>query len=128
MFVRRDVEKLRIDKVYYSIPITPNPNSRYEGRVSKILSTREVDENDEEVLVATGVEFVDASGNFYTLEANREVIISAGVVETPKLLTLSGTIWEVYRGFRSFCFFAVSPKFQKVFNQKETNRNPKPQI
>lgn len=39
--------------------------------------------------VATGVQFV-YQGKRYTVEASREVVLSAGVIQSPQLLELSG--------------------------------------
>ena len=43
----------------------------------------------DEFNVTQGIEYIQ-NGYYYTALTNREVIISAGVVETPKLMMLSG--------------------------------------
>ncbi|KAI0313444.1 GMC oxidoreductase [Amylostereum chailletii] len=55
--------------------------------VAKVLSEKDNNANDE--LVATGVEFFN-DGKKYQVNARKEVILSAGAVKTPQLLELSG--------------------------------------
>ena len=43
-----------------------------------------------ETKTATGIEYVDISGERHTISANKEVVISAGAVNSPQLLLLSG--------------------------------------
>ncbi|KAJ9596745.1 hypothetical protein L9F63_012231, partial [Diploptera punctata] len=45
---------------------------------------------DKETVTATGVEYVDKSGNKHTISARKEVILSAGAINSPQLLLLSG--------------------------------------
>lgn len=45
-----------------------------------------IDENN----VARGVEFVDKDGNNHTINATKEVILSAGTIGSAQLLLLSG--------------------------------------
>lgn len=59
----------------------PNLKVLTKGQATKILGV----ENG----AANGVEFVH-EGKTYKLEANKEVILSAGVIQTPQLLELSG--------------------------------------
>ena len=40
--------------------------------------------------LARGVEFIDSKGQVFQLMANNEVILAAGVINTPKILMLSG--------------------------------------
>ncbi|USW57851.1 Putative glucose-methanol-choline oxidoreductase, FAD/NAD(P)-binding domain superfamily [Septoria linicola] len=48
-------------------------------------------ENKHHPFQATGVQIVDnASGNFTTVTARKEVVLAAGAIQTPKLLQLSG--------------------------------------
>lgn len=59
------------------------------AQATRVIFAEERDENDN--LRATGVEFVDVkTGQKYTARASREVILSAGAVQSPQLLELSG--------------------------------------
>lgn len=58
----------------------PNLKVLTEGQATRILLNG---------TTATGVEFAHG-GNMYTVNASKEVVLSAGVIQTPQLLELSG--------------------------------------
>ncbi|KAJ3512055.1 hypothetical protein NLJ89_g3742 [Agrocybe chaxingu] len=65
----------------------PNLNVLTEALVSRVLlaDAKDADGN----LTATGVEFV-VNGETYIAKSNKEVLVSAGAINTPKILELSG--------------------------------------
>ncbi|KAI8868880.1 alcohol oxidase [Ramicandelaber brevisporus] len=69
-----------------TITARPNLTIGTFGRVTRVLFQRTSDGKPR----AAGVELVDASGNFYQVRARREVIISAGAIQSPHILLLSG--------------------------------------
>ena len=58
--------------------------------ISNALVTRVVFDDDADELTANGVEYRDAEGAGHVVQAQREVILSAGAVGSPHLLMLSG--------------------------------------
>lgn len=72
---------------YYSPDISCRANLRVvtEALVSKI----DLEKKGAEV-VAKGVQFSSVSGHTFTLRVSKEVILAAGVVQSPQLLELSG--------------------------------------
>ncbi|CAD7975090.1 unnamed protein product [Amoebophrya sp. A25] len=59
----------------------------YLGTVSKVLLGQDPSSGE---TIAKGVEFIDSKGQVFQLSAHKEVILAAGVVNTPKILMLSG--------------------------------------
>lgn len=75
-------------RAYYQ-PVEDRPNLKvFKGLVTKILWADE-DESDS-MAVAQGVEFVAADGKPQTIQAEKEVIVSAGSLRSPAILELSG--------------------------------------
>ncbi|SLN59494.1 Alcohol dehydrogenase [acceptor] [Roseovarius albus] len=56
----------------------------------QIITNAHVQRIDIEDKCATGVTFKDRSGTLQTIKANREVILSAGAINSPQILMLSG--------------------------------------
>ena len=73
--------------VAYLNPARKRPNLRI---VTRAATQRILIEDDGEGLRATGVVYRDAAGREVTLRARREVVVSAGAINTPQLLMLSG--------------------------------------
>lgn len=68
----------------YYYPIEGRPNlSLFKGTATQILW-------DEDSAIATGVKYSTPNGTYKTLQASREVILSAGSLRTPAVLELSG--------------------------------------
>ncbi|XP_063833068.1 glucose dehydrogenase [FAD, quinone]-like [Ostrinia nubilalis] len=59
----------------------PNLDVRLKSHVSRVLF---------EGIQATGVEFIDENGTTHTVNATKEVILSAGALNSPHILMLSG--------------------------------------
>jgi choline dehydrogenase-like flavoprotein len=71
---------------YYSSNISSRTNLRVitEALVEKIVLQKGNE------VIATGVQFASKSGEKFTIKAKKEVILSAGVVQSPQLLEISG--------------------------------------
>jgi choline dehydrogenase-like flavoprotein len=71
---------------YYSADVSSRSNLRVvtEALVEKIIL-----KNGDDV-IATGVQFVSKTGERFEIYSKKEVIISAGVVQSPQILELSG--------------------------------------
>lgn len=72
---------------YYSSEIASRPDLRVitEAMVQRILFHKKGED-----VVASGVEFGSKSGRTHTITAKKEVILSAGVFQSPQLLEVSG--------------------------------------
>ncbi len=80
----RDVDYIRVTAASAFVrPILDRANFRL---LTGVRTTRILLENGR----ATGVEYAAADGSLQTLRARREVILSCGAFETPKLMMLSG--------------------------------------
>lgn len=73
---------------YYSDEVAKRPNLTIitDALVEKIV----LNNDDPDLLSATGVQFIDSSGKRQTAQATREVIVACGAIKTPQLLELSG--------------------------------------
>ncbi|KZV81339.1 alcohol oxidase [Exidia glandulosa HHB12029] len=61
------------------------------AQVTRVLFANTTDSEPHADLTAVGVEYVDLkTGNKYTAHASKEVVLSAGAVQSPQLLELSG--------------------------------------
>jgi len=71
---------------YYSSSVSSRTNLRVitEALVEKIVLQKGSE------VVATGVQFTSKSGQKFTIKAKKEVVLSAGVVQSPQLLEISG--------------------------------------
>ena len=71
---------------YYSADIAARPNLRVitEALVEKIILEKGTE------AVAKGVQFVSKTGERMTINVKKEVVLSAGVVQSPQILELSG--------------------------------------
>ncbi|KAG6864717.1 hypothetical protein C0991_007670 [Blastosporella zonata] len=65
----------------------PNLTVLTQAAVSRVIFAERLDGTDD--LTATGVEFLH-QGQTYTLDARKEVILSAGAIKDPQILELSG--------------------------------------
>lgn len=82
------MERSHAGNAYLSEEVTQRPNLRVvtEAHVTKILLVK----NQDGIVKATGVEFRDKGGEKRQVRAQREVVLAAGALHTPKLLELSG--------------------------------------
>ena len=78
----------------YYYPVEDRPNLKIvQGTVSRVLWEEDDSKRrprDEDLVVASGVEFLTGDGEKVVLNANKEVILSAGAIRTPQVLESSG--------------------------------------
>ncbi|OCH93042.1 GMC oxidoreductase [Obba rivulosa] len=86
-FVNKDGRRVTAEFAY----LTPEVLARRNLQVAtKVQVTRILFDNKSGNHRATGVEFMNASGERFQVDARKEVVVSAGAVHTPHILMLSG--------------------------------------
>jgi choline dehydrogenase len=94
----RDGKRCSVAKAYLE-PVVSRPNLHIIGSayVTKILF--------DDKKRATGVEF-DRNYKSYVVNASKEIILSAGSINSPKILMLSGTCISIVTQTNSFFYFS----------------------